>query len=350
MSEQSTFITPNYIIDTFDELQDLKYSDLQYLEEYRELKMKKNDGIAVDEGRLLTLETIFQNKIVTAARWNKFQNCLVSMETFIKDEVEGYIQTKQNEFQIEIDKFNYIEEYNPLTQYYKKNIVSLNGTTFLCLKDALGDEPNPTQHTEHWAILSYKGDKGETGYGVGLLPRGNYDDVEQYHIDDLVQYNGNLYRCILDSLGNLPTDEIYFEIFLSANGQELFNNLAGGGRTIETVKGNSEAINSLSQTMTNNLDNLAGEDRIDETIKGNHDLILEHISPEAENVHIPANVGLSEVDNIKQLPIGGGNMEGILTAQSNTLYTTRQVRNIILSPYDADLNTMQNGEVWIKYK
>lgn len=50
------------------------------------------------------------------------------------------------------------------------------------------------------------------------------------------------------------------------------------------------------------------------------------------------------------LPKSGGTMTGILTAQSNTSYTVRQVRNIILSTEDADVDAMQNGDIWIKYK
>jgi hypothetical protein len=50
------------------------------------------------------------------------------------------------------------------------------------------------------------------------------------------------------------------------------------------------------------------------------------------------------------LPKTGGTMAGILTAQSNTSYTVRQVRNIILSTADADVGAMQNGDIWIKYK
>lgn len=50
------------------------------------------------------------------------------------------------------------------------------------------------------------------------------------------------------------------------------------------------------------------------------------------------------------LPKTGGTMTGILTAQSNTSYTVRQVRNIILSTADADIGAMQNGDIWIKYK
>jgi len=57
---------------------------------------------------------------------------------------------------------------------------------------------------------------------------------------------------------------------------------------------------------------------------------------------------VQELDS--RLPKTGGTMTGILTAQSNTSYTIRQVRNIILSTADADVNAMQNGDIWIKYK
>ena len=55
-------------------------------------------------------------------------------------------------------------------------------------------------------------------------------------------------------------------------------------------------------------------------------------------------------EDVGALPKTGGTMTGILTAQSNTSYTVRQVRNIILSTADADVGAMQDGDIWIKYK
>ncbi|MSU01924.1 hypothetical protein [Tissierella pigra] len=112
-NDQSTFIQElGYLIDEFDELQDLRWSDLQYLAEYRELKMKKNDGLPIDQVKLDQLEPLFKNKIVTASRWNKFQNALVGMQKFIKDEVEGFVLDKQQEMQLFVDgKQAYIVEF-----------------------------------------------------------------------------------------------------------------------------------------------------------------------------------------------------------------------------------------------
>lgn len=49
-----------------------------------------------------------------------------------------------------------------------------------------------------------------------------------------------------------------------------------------------------------------------------------------------------------RLPITGGTMTGVLTAQNNALYDTKQVRNIIISTSDAILANMANGDIWIK--
>ena len=50
------------------------------------------------------------------------------------------------------------------------------------------------------------------------------------------------------------------------------------------------------------------------------------------------------------LPLTGGTMTGILKAQNNTSYTTKQVRNIILSPNPVDASAMGNGDIWITYE
>ena len=41
-------------------------------------------------------------------------------------------------------------------------------------------------------------------------------------------------------------------------------------------------------------------------------------------------------------------MDAKLVAQSNTEYTVKQVRNIIISEEDAILDQMEDGDIWIK--
>jgi len=71
------------------------------------------------------------------------------------------------------------------------------------------------------------------------------------------------------------------------------------------------------------------------------------------NINVTINGGNADTVDGKHatdfLPITGGTLTGITKAQSNTSYTTAQIRNIILSTSDANASQMQNGEIWIKY-
>lgn len=46
----------------------------------------------------------------------------------------------------------------------------------------------------------------------------------------------------------------------------------------------------------------------------------------------------------------GGTMTGALVAQTNTNYTTRQVRNMIMSTSEPTASDGQNGDIWIVYE
>ncbi|MER2170749.1 MAG: hypothetical protein ABS938_08925 [Psychrobacillus psychrodurans] len=61
----------------------------------------------------------------------------------------------------------------------------------------------------------------------------------------------------------------------------------------------------------------------------------------------PTDIGLPNVDNVKQMPIAGGAFTGIATGQSNTSYTVAQLRNVVLSTSDPVGGN--NGDIWIKY-
>ena len=49
------------------------------------------------------------------------------------------------------------------------------------------------------------------------------------------------------------------------------------------------------------------------------------------------------------VPVSGGTMTGILTAQNNTSYATKQVRNIILVPEGDILPKGSNGDICLVY-
>jgi hypothetical protein len=64
--------------------------------------------------------------------------------------------------------------------------------------------------------------------------KGTYSGATAYTIDDVVEYNGSSYICILASTGNLPTNATYFEQMSSAgtngtNGTDLTSTLTTQG-------------------------------------------------------------------------------------------------------------------------
>lgn len=61
--------------------------------------------------------------------------------------------------------------------------------------------------TETTYISSLKGDKGSS-----FVWKGEYNHTTEYQINDIVFYNGSSYICILDSLNNIPTDTMYWDI------------------------------------------------------------------------------------------------------------------------------------------
>ena len=90
--------------------------------------------------------------------------------------------------------------------------------------------------------------------------------------------------------------------------------------------------------------------KIDTEIKALDNSLVAHKAENATQAHLPKNVGLSDVDNIKQMPISGGDFTGISKAYPNTSHTVGQVRNIILSTAAAVVSSMGEGDIWIKYK
>lgn len=50
-----------------------------------------------------------------------------------------------------------------------------------------------------------------------------------------------------------------------------------------------------------------------------------------------------------KLNITGGVMTGPLTAETNVNYTTRQLRNVIISTVYPTSSDGQNGDLWFKY-
>lgn len=85
--------------------------------------------------------------------------------------------------------------------------------------------------------------------------------------------------------------------------------------------------------------------------------VVNNLTSTATNVPLSAAQGKALNDKIatvtttasNALPKSGGILTGALVAQSNTNYTTKQVRNVILSTSEPTSSDGANGDIWIKY-
>lgn len=87
------------------------------------------------------------------------------------------------------------------------------------------------------------------------------------------------------------------------------------------------------------------------------DSIVNNLTSTSIDVPLSAAQGKildDKIDQVQQtannsVPKSGGALTGELVAQSNSNYTTKQVRNIILSTSDPNSSDGDNGDIWIKY-
>lgn len=98
----------------------------------------------------------------------------------------------------------------------------------------------------------------------------------------------------------------------------------------------TDVVNNLTSTATNvPLSAAQGK-----ALKDNLDAIQGSTSENSTNI---TNLTNNKLDK------SGGTLTGALVAQNNSNYTTKQVRNVILSTSEPTSSDGANGDIWIKY-
>lgn len=120
-----------------------------------------------------------------------------------------------------IDNVIHLGEYDPNYTYQKNNACSYYGNSFVAIKTTKNNPPiiNGNVNSEYWRLYAKKGD---TGANISI--KGVYNDDISYKVNDVVVYLGNLYYCIQDSQGNLPTDTNYWMPWLTSNSVSSYTN------------------------------------------------------------------------------------------------------------------------------
>lgn len=200
---------PDDGIDKILEMFDLPHSQKENALRYRELKLKEVLS-QNEQAELNQLTGILQDYIITPETWNYFGDVLINMQKFFKEGVEPYIEDRKKEFQQEIDKFAYLEEWKPDIYYYKKNIVKSGGSAYIAKLDNI-NQPPPI--AKYWGLIAEKGDKGEPSLNIHY--RGEYDPAMAYVQGDAVVFGEKhklWYYAKKNTQGNPPTNPEYWEL------------------------------------------------------------------------------------------------------------------------------------------
>ena len=310
-------------VDTFVKKYPLQASDIQKSIEYKQLKEKLNRTPQEDD-RLSQLSQELSYAFIDPEEWNKFQDALVNTQEFFLQEVYGYIQQKQNEFQAELDKFTHRDEYNPTVQYRKRNTVTLQGETYLCLQDTLGNAPNPSNNTPFWAKIAQRGAQGIQGVaGTGLRFRGAHNNSTQYVTDDAVQFGGQLFACLQNNLGQEPNPNQATQFWALA--------VARGQSTATTEFKNRVTINN---TRTNVPIGIPEFNRNTDILT-----VIQNTTTLIQGVHYDINPNGSSIDNLQ------GQWNG---TEESILMEFKVLKNFVVDITFSDGNMIQNDTVGIE--
>lgn len=199
-------IFPEGGVDQFLELYNLPASQKGNIKRFQELKIKENLSPSEQE-ELNGLTIALQHYIIDVETWNKFADAIVNMQKFFKEGVEPYIEDKKLEFQAEVDKMTYRGEWQPNTQYFKKNVVTSGGNGYIAKLDNINQSP---PNATYWGQISKKGDKGDPSLNINY--KGAYEPSMPYVLGDAVTFGGLWYYAKQNTVGNPPTNATYWEL------------------------------------------------------------------------------------------------------------------------------------------
>lgn len=118
-------------------------------------------------------------------------------------------QENEDERQEKISNLISVGDYDSDTLYKPRNIVYYKGSSYMCIKECKNILPI---NEEYWGKIADRGQKGSDG--LNLAFKGVFDEKVTYSEYDLVRYNGALYMAKQQTVGNPPTNEDFWTLYL----------------------------------------------------------------------------------------------------------------------------------------
>jgi len=122
----------------------------------------------------------------------------------------GNLPTNTTYWDISSKQFNWKGMYDNATAYTALDAIYYLGSSYICKQNSTGNIPT---NSTYFDPLSLKGDKGAT-----LSPKGSYNPLTTYILDDLVNHNSSVWQCLQSSTGVEPSEGTNWNIFLTGGG------------------------------------------------------------------------------------------------------------------------------------
>lgn len=285
-------------VSTMNRVQDVTLSAKPYVDLYNQYYSQGDfdnaNKVINDHPELLTmmLNMNLVNQIIDEIK--------ATQRTF-KDDVESYIFT--------IVKIK--GEFSKSTKYTKYNIVYFENLPYMGIADDIPIGTLPTNIT-YWYPLAIKGEQGESG--LGLTPRGAWNDSTQYYKDDMVAYNNILWGALADNINYIPNESSSMWLKLLAFSSEFLTYDNTQSELVATTL--QGAIDEVYSKVKNKQDNLGytpvqqgtGTGQLSNTVK---------IGWSSDN-RLKASVDDTDLGNIvfdgnlpTSLPANGGNADTV---------------------------------------
>lgn len=177
-------------VSTMNRVQDVTLSAKPYVDLYNRYYSQGDfdnaNKVINDHPELLTM-------MLNMSLVNQIIDEIKATQRTFRDDVESYIFT--------IVKIK--GDFSKSAKYTKYNIVYFEKLPYMAIADDIPIGTLPT-NIVYWYPLAIKGQQGESG--LGLSPRGAWNDTTQYYKDDMVAYNNVLWAALSDNINYTPNE------------------------------------------------------------------------------------------------------------------------------------------------
>ena len=146
-------------------------------------------------------------KIIKAVDLNQLSSAILAVERFYKENIESYVDNKQQEWLNVINQFSYKGVWSIGESYQVNNFVTYatSGFTMLYIATATPPVGNAPTDINYWRLLTIQGQQGVSG--EGLAYRQKWEPTKQYGTNDVVTYDGALWMTLQPSQGITPSED-----------------------------------------------------------------------------------------------------------------------------------------------